>query len=100
MRLDCPYCSNRDAGEFTQMGEDKGARPDPEDENAQTEFVDYLYLRDNPAGLNNELWYHAQGCRQWLRVVRNTKTHEIISVELAATGLPPQEKETGSKNDY
>jgi len=84
MRLICPYCSDRDAGEFTQMGEDPGKRPDPGHDEAERLFVDYLYLRDNPAGPNKELWYHAQGCRQWLRVVRNTRTHEIISVELAA----------------
>ena len=30
-----------------------------------------------------ELWYHGGGCRSWLRVVRDTRTHEIESVALA-----------------
>ena len=31
-----------------------------------------------------ELWYHGGGCRAWLKVRRNTVTHEIFSVEAAA----------------
>jgi sarcosine oxidase subunit delta len=25
-----------------------------------------------------EHWYHAQGCRNWIEVQRNTQTHEIL----------------------
>ena len=46
-------------------------------------FHDYLYLRDNPAGEHQELWYHEQGARSWLVVTRNTLTHEITAVEMA-----------------
>ena len=46
-------------------------------------FVESVYLRDNPAGPHSELWYHAFGCRSWLRVRRNTTTHEILDVEFA-----------------
>ena len=31
----------------------------------------------------NEYWYHGGGCRSWLKVARNTLTHEITSVEAA-----------------
>ena len=41
------------------------------------------YLRDNPAGPHEELWYHGFGCRSWLRVKRDTRTHEIFAVEQA-----------------
>ena len=44
---------------------------------------DYVYLRDNPAGTIRELWYHASGCRSWLVVTRDTRTHAIESVEPA-----------------
>ena len=30
--------------------------------------MNYVYLRDNPAGPTRELWYHAAGCRAWLVV--------------------------------
>jgi len=86
MRINCPYCGNRDVAEFSSMGEETVRRPDPEQADAQTAFVDYVYLRENPAGPNKELWYHGQGCRQWLRVNRNTLSHEILSVSLAAGG--------------
>ncbi len=33
-----------------------------------------------------ELWYHAFGCRSWLRVTRDTRTHEIFAVELCIQG--------------
>ena len=43
---------------------------------------DYVYLRANPAGPQHELWYHSAGCRSWLNVTRDTRTHEIASVRL------------------
>ncbi|TAG23203.1 MAG: response regulator [Rhodobacterales bacterium] len=48
------------------------------------EWDNYLHLRDNPAGVVRDLWYHEQGCAQWLVVTRNTVTHEISGVELVA----------------
>ena len=52
-------------------------------ENIKSKFVEYGYLRKNPAGIHRELWYHEQGDRSWLVVTRNTVTHEILKVELA-----------------
>ena len=42
---------------------------------------DYLHLRDNPAGELDELWSHDAGCGAWLKVRRNTVTHEVVSVD-------------------
>ena len=53
-------------------------------EGAEAAFFDYTYLRDNPAGLHRELWFHEQGDRSWLVVTRDTTTHEIVSAELAS----------------
>lgn len=79
MRLNCPYCGARDSREFTYRGAASlTARP-----SAEEKFFDYVYLRDNPAGEHAELWYHAMGCGAWLKVVRNTVTHEVLSVVLA-----------------
>ena len=44
---------------------------------------DYVYLRDNPAGPHRELWYHGAGCRSWLVVDPDTRTHEITGVSSA-----------------
>ena len=74
----------RDSAEFVYKGDVSLIdRPDGMAEGADEAFHDYLYLRDNPAGDHQELWYHEQGDRSWLVVTRNTLTHEIISVEMA-----------------
>ncbi len=82
MRLSCPVCGERDLREFTYRGAAKLlSRPDGQAGAAA--FHDYLNMRDNPAGPNPELWHHAGGCRAWLRVLRDTRTHEVLEVELA-----------------
>jgi len=45
--------------------------------------ADVTDLRDNPSGNHQELWYHGGGCRSWLVVTRNTRTHEISDVKFA-----------------
>ena len=84
MIINHPLLGPRDAQEFTYLGDAQLLhRPDGMAEGATDTFHDYLYLRDNPAGLHRELWFHEQGDRSWLVVTRNTVTHEITSVELA-----------------
>jgi sarcosine oxidase subunit delta len=83
MRIECPFCGRRDSSEFAYLGADL-ARPDPQHPTAAAQFYEFVYLRDNPAGLHDELWYHAGGCRGWLRVKRDTRTHEIFETSLAS----------------
>ena len=79
-----PLLGPRDAQEFVYLGDASLIdRPDGLAADAADSFHDYLYLRDNPAGLHRELWYHEQGDRSWLVVTRNTLTHEITQVEMA-----------------
>ncbi|WP_322866541.1 sarcosine oxidase subunit delta [Aquicoccus sp. G2-2] len=82
MRIPCPVCGTRDRREFTYQGAALMLhRPDPEA--GFGEWDDYLHNRDNPAGPTRELWYHESGCTAWLVVERDTRSHEILSVELA-----------------
>ncbi len=83
MRIPCPLCGERDASEFTYLGDAGPRRPDPTAPDAAEAFHDYLHLRDNPAGWHVELWYHEAGCRSWLQVSRNTLTHELGEVRRA-----------------
>lgn len=83
MRIPCPYCGSRDAHEFAYRGDAAVARPVDGDAAA---FADYVYLRDNPAGVLREHWYHARGCRNWLIVERDTRTHAVTGARLAARG--------------
>jgi sarcosine oxidase subunit delta len=48
------------------------------------QFHEYAYQRTNPAGPFRELWYHAAGCRRWLVVTRDTRTHDIADVTFAS----------------
>lgn len=81
MRITCPHCGNRSVAEFVAMGPAGLQRPAP-DASAEA-WVDYVYTRDNPAGAHRELFYHASGCRAWLVVERDTRTHLITSVKAA-----------------
>ena len=83
MRIPCPFCGERESNEFAYLGDANATRPDPALPDAQGKFFEAVYLRDNPAGTHEDLWYHASGCRSWLRVTRNTRTHEILGATLA-----------------
>lgn len=84
MIINHPLLGPRDAAEFIYLGDASLIdRPDWKAENAMEQFHEYGYLRDNPAGEHQELWYHEQGDRSWLVVTRNTLTHEITKVEMA-----------------
>ena len=82
MRIVCPFCGERELSEFTYLGDAKPQRPAADA--GEDAVYDYVYLRDNIAGVMSEHWYHGGGCRAWLKVTRNTLTHEISAVEPAA----------------
>jgi sarcosine oxidase subunit delta len=84
MIINHPLLGARNSAEFVYLGDASLInRPDWQDASAADKFYEYLYLRDNPAGEHQELWYHEHGDRSWLVVTRNTLTHEILNVELA-----------------
>lgn len=82
MRIPCPVCGLRDQSEFVASGDASVALPALE---ASTDdWFEAVYLRTNPAGRHLEHWHHLAGCRLWLTVERDTRTHEILSVRLPA----------------
>lgn len=84
MIINHPHLGPRDAAEFTILGDAcLLKRPDWQADDADDAFYHYLYLRDNPAGLHRELWFHEHGDRSWLLVTRDTVTHEVVDVALA-----------------
>ena len=84
MIINHPLLGPRDSAEFTYLGDARLIhRPDGMAEDSLEAFIDYGYLRDNPAGSHRELWFHEQGDRSWLVVTRDTTTHEITDVKLA-----------------
>jgi len=91
MRIPCPFCGLRDAAEFSYRGDATPKRPDTAVASADIDaaLYDYVYLRDNPAGLLSEYWYHGAGCHRWLVVERNTRTHRIIAASMAQAETLP-----------
>ena len=86
MQIPCIHCGPRDESEFACGGTSHLARPALAE--SDQAWGEYLFFRDNPKGLHVERWRHAQGCGQWFNLVRNTVTHEILSV-YSITAPPP-----------
>ena len=75
LRIPCPWCGERDEIEFRYRGDATRLRPVADAGLAA--FVAYVYGRDNRCDWHTEWWLHVGGCRQLLKVVRHTLTHEI-----------------------
>lgn len=86
MMMPCPFCGPRDVHEFVARGDASAQRP--AGDAGEAAFFDYAYQRDNPAGALQEYFYHAQGCRNWLVVTRDTRTHEVLGARLAREAAP------------
>ncbi|MEP7206373.1 MAG: sarcosine oxidase subunit delta [Casimicrobiaceae bacterium] len=74
----CPWCGARSDVEFVVGGQAHLQRPAPDADDAT--WGSYLYFRRNIKGVQAERWYHADGCRRWFNIVRDTVTHEITGV--------------------
>src|SRR6056300_2047991 len=98
MIINHPHLGPRDASEFTILGDASLInRPDWQAGDADDAFYTYQYLRDNPAGLHRELWFHEQGDRSWLVVTRDTVTHAVIAVALASDVSKAAKAKTAQK---
>ncbi|MEI6836247.1 MAG: sarcosine oxidase subunit delta [Alcaligenaceae bacterium] len=78
--FNCPFCGKRDQSEFTYVRE---ATEIPALDASQPTWQQYVYERDNPRGPHREWWHHNHGCKQILELVRDTMTHEVISIKAA-----------------
>jgi heterotetrameric sarcosine oxidase delta subunit len=82
LRFRCPVCGLRDETEFVFGGDATVRRPAHAETDIEA-WYDFVFLRDNPRGAHREYWHHAQGCRQWLVVERDTLMHAIGHAVLA-----------------
>ena len=85
IRINCPFCGERDHIEFTYGGD--GSIVYPALDAPAAEWVEAVFQRENIRGVQTESWHHVSGCRQWLLVERDTMTHEIHSVRAAHAGV-------------
>jgi sarcosine oxidase subunit delta len=80
VRITCPVCGERSVAEFAYEGDASVERPSLDA--LRDAWNAAVYDRANPRGPHAEYWQHAFGCRSWLRVERDTPTHEITAVAL------------------
>jgi heterotetrameric sarcosine oxidase delta subunit len=71
----CPNCGPRQFTEFSYGGE-TNSRPGPAAPLEQ--LADYLFVRRNEAGAQQEWWYHRSGCRAWFLAQRDTVTNRFL----------------------
>ena len=85
--IPCPHCGPRAQLEFTYGGDATVRRPRDPSGVPVREWLDHVYLRDNPRGAHWEWWQHAAGCRRWIRVRRDSATHEITASDDGKDGF-------------
>ena len=78
LNIKCPYCGDRSQKEFAYGGDGTVVRPELNQEISDEKWDEFVYLRKSPRGKHVELWHHIAGCRQWIKVQRDTVTHEIF----------------------
>lgn len=84
IRINCPFCGPRDHSEFSYGGD--GSITYPALDASIEEWHDAVFLRENKRGPQIETWQHVMGCRMWLKVERDTMTHEVFRVTPAHEG--------------
>ena len=77
--LQCPHCGARDVNEFRFQGE---VTRRPESSPSLRELSQYVYFRDNVAGVQQEWWYHRVGCCLWFVAERDTRTNEVLRTQI------------------
>ncbi len=88
MLICCPFCGERPHSEFTYGGDATLERPRDPQSATDEEWHAYLYLRDNTRGGHREHWHHTLGCDRWIKVIRDTLSHNIESVDAVGLRVP------------
>ncbi len=74
MLIPCPHCGPRAQSEF--IYERTVDSVVPLDATSQ-EAMAKLFTRNNPRGVDDEIWRHTYGCRAWMVLSRHRVTNEI-----------------------
>lgn len=73
LMVPCPRCGPRPVEEF--LHSELPRVPDSIVE-AHARDLDLVFMRDNPAGVTTEAWFHSHGCRRWCYLSRDRITNE------------------------
>jgi heterotetrameric sarcosine oxidase delta subunit len=74
--IDCPNCGSRNVYEFRFGGE---SRVRPTQQASDDEWQQYIYMRANKCGVQDEWWYHRDGCGRWFVARRDTSNNRVLS---------------------
>jgi heterotetrameric sarcosine oxidase delta subunit len=88
LSVPCPWCGPRDEIEFRFGGQAHIEYPPDPSALSDSEWAEFLFMRDNPRGTANERWYHVAGCRRWFNVARDTVTNEFLAVYRVGEPVP------------
>jgi len=83
-------------GEFRWGGE-VNPRPSDLDERSDESWADYVYMRENTAGVVCEWWHHHMGCDEWFTAERNATTHEVRTTYLYVNDSVERSTSDGSE---
>lgn len=78
IRINCPNCGLRNAGEF-RFGGEYNPRPNSPLDCDAAEWTDYVFMRRNKRDVQKEWWFHRNGCGVWFLAERHTGTNEIMT---------------------
>lgn len=74
LTITCPICGKRNGYEFRFGAEEKGPRPDEAGLTPEA-WCDYVHMNKSVAGIQQEWWFHRDGCGSWFTIYRNTTTN-------------------------
>jgi sarcosine oxidase, subunit delta len=94
----CPYCEEeRPELEFRNMGQAHVARSSDLANQSDEDFERFLYIRDNPKGVNYERWRHVHGCGRFFNAARHTVSDKFIVTYKAGEARPVLDGAVASK---
>jgi len=80
--------------EFSYGGEAHIARPADPAALTDEQWAAFVYWRKNTKGVFAERWMHAQGCRRWFNVIRDTVSYQILGAYEVGATPPAVERKT------
>lgn len=74
MLVPCPNCGPREVSELHCAGE---TTQRPRSTPTQRELYEYVYFRENTAGVQREWWF-CRACEDWFLAERHTVTNDVV----------------------
>ena len=93
LRVNCPWCGQREEVEFTCHGEASILRPNNAGELDDRGWGEYVFFKENAKGIVLERWEHSAGCRRWFVALRDNVADNFLG--FAKADEPPPRVSAG-----